>query len=253
VSSRSASLLVTAGLIVSACVFAISQAPFRGIFALPLVLFLPGYALVRLVFARREIGSMETVLLGVGLSMSISALSGLLLHLTPWGVQVGSLATWLGGLSLVFLGLAWLRRIRLQNTLPRTQRFRLRVRDGLFLAATAGVLWMGVSIIRQPAPAQSFQGYTLVWALPYEQGGPGAFKVVVRSQEFTPVEYHLRIESGGRVLAAYPVIELQPGESWEQVEYFSRTQSGDRPVEVSLYRLDDPNNIYRRVVLWVED
>jgi hypothetical protein len=215
-------------------------------------LFLPGYALVRLVFTRREIGSTETVLLSVGLSMAIGAISGLLLHIMPWGLQAGSLAVWLGGLSLVFLGLAWLRWKRQEKVLPSLQGFRLRVRDGLFLAAAAGVLGLGLLMIRQPAPAQSFQGYTLLWAHPDEQGRQGAFKVVVRSQEFTPVEYHLQIESGGRKLAAYPVIELQPGQSWELDVYFSRGHFRDRPVEVSLYRLDDPTNIYRRVVLWVE-
>ncbi|HJW91744.1 MAG TPA: DUF1616 domain-containing protein [Anaerolineales bacterium] len=252
-SKRSASLLSVAVLVITACVITLSRAPLREVFALVLVLFLPGYALVRLVFARREAGLAESLLLSAGLSLAVGALSGLVLTWTPWGVQAGSLAAVFGGLSLAALLLAWLRRERKPVTRPQGEQFRLRAMDSLLLAGVIGVLATGVLIARQPTQAQAFQGYTLLWAVPYQPGGPGFFQVGIRSQEFTPVEYHLRIEVGGRVVAAYPVFQLQPGETWEQVEIFPSAQSGDRPVEVSLYRVDDPAKVYRRVLLWIEE
>ena len=68
----------------------------RTAIAAPLVLFLPGYAIIRTAFADRW-PRFETAILAVGLSLAICALSGLVLHvagfLTPlgWSLILGGI------------------------------------------------------------------------------------------------------------------------------------------------------------------
>ena len=52
------------------------------------LLFLPGYALLQLLFPKAsEIRSLERFVLGIGLSLALVPLIGLVLSYTPWGLQ----------------------------------------------------------------------------------------------------------------------------------------------------------------------
>ncbi len=78
---------------------------------LPFILFLPGYALVLALFPENDrLEGVARASLSCGLSFVISALLGLILHYTPWGIQAVSLATTqtvaIAALSL----LAWRRQ-----------------------------------------------------------------------------------------------------------------------------------------------
>jgi len=74
----------------------ILQAPF----ALPLVLLLPGYAITAALFPKGAIGVSERLLLSLGLSICVTALGGVILNWTPWGLQPASWAVLLGGITL---------------------------------------------------------------------------------------------------------------------------------------------------------
>src|SRR5215211_7765462 len=64
----------------------------RVMLALPLVLFLPGFALTVILFKRERVGIPERLLLSLGLSVALTALIGLILNWTPWGLQPTILA-----------------------------------------------------------------------------------------------------------------------------------------------------------------
>jgi uncharacterized membrane protein len=63
----------------------------RSIFALPLVLFIPGYCLIAALFPKKgDIDLPERFMLSLGLSLAVAPLIGLGLNFTPWGIRLES-------------------------------------------------------------------------------------------------------------------------------------------------------------------
>ncbi len=67
-----------------------------------LVLFLPGYAFLQFLFPRRsELDSLERFALGIGLSLALVPLMGLILYYSPWGIQFMPITGSLSALTVV--------------------------------------------------------------------------------------------------------------------------------------------------------
>ena len=81
----------------------------RQVFGFLFVLFLPGYALVRVLF--RELDNLEKIALGIGLSISISIFVGLALNFTPYGIRFKPVLFSLTATTLVFLCVDALSRV----------------------------------------------------------------------------------------------------------------------------------------------
>jgi len=61
----------------------------RVIFGLPFLLLFPGYTLILALFPRKgEMDGIERIALSFGLSFAVSALIGLGLNYTPWGIRL---------------------------------------------------------------------------------------------------------------------------------------------------------------------
>ena len=84
---------------------------FRFVFGGLMVLFLPGYSLVGLVYSKKnELDYMTRIALSFVLSLAISTLVGLALNFTPFGITLFALALSLGALTTGLLLLTALRR-----------------------------------------------------------------------------------------------------------------------------------------------
>ena len=75
-----------------------------------LVLFLPGYSLIELLYPKKELDELTRFALSLGLSLAIVPLVGLVLNYTPFGIRLLPVALSLSGLTLVFLVLALRRK-----------------------------------------------------------------------------------------------------------------------------------------------
>lgn len=71
-----------------------------------LVLFLPGYSLIELLYYKKELDELTMFALSLGLSLALVPLVGLVLNYTPLGVRLLPVAASLSGLTLVFLIIA---------------------------------------------------------------------------------------------------------------------------------------------------
>ena len=92
----------------------------RVLFGVPLVLFIPGYALIAALFpAARDIDGIERVALSFGLSIAIVPLTGLALNYTPWGIRLDPIVICLSILTIGLCLAAQYRRARL----PADERF----------------------------------------------------------------------------------------------------------------------------------
>jgi len=71
------------------------------LFGSVLVLFLPGFSLIKLLSNTKKFDIVELIALSVGLSLPIVGLIGLLLNYTPWGIRVIPITFCVFGLILV--------------------------------------------------------------------------------------------------------------------------------------------------------
>lgn len=119
-----ASALAAVGILV----FDFTATPVRLALALPLVLLLPGYALVSALFPEGETedgpgyGALERIVLSVGLSLVIVPIAAYLANFTPYGIRLTPLVVAIVGWTVVLAVLGLLRRARLAPE----DRYRLR-------------------------------------------------------------------------------------------------------------------------------
>lgn len=98
----------------------------RVVFGIPLVLFIPGYALIAALFpAARDIDGIERVALSFGLSIALVPLTGLALNYTPFGIRLDPVVVCLSILTVGLCLAAQYRRARL----PPDERFTVPFRE----------------------------------------------------------------------------------------------------------------------------
>jgi uncharacterized membrane protein len=85
----------------------------RYAFGFVFVVFLPGYCLVNILFiGKNKIDAVEQAVLSVALSFGLAGLAGLLLGLSPIGLNFTSISVSLGAIVLVFASVAFARKLR---------------------------------------------------------------------------------------------------------------------------------------------
>jgi uncharacterized membrane protein len=223
----------------------------RLVAALPLVLFLPGYAISVAIFPRRFFGVVERLLLSLGLSLIGVALAGLALYWITVSLQAGTWAIVLSGITVCASAIAWWRRKRTHSiaALPLKPHFNLSLRDSLLLSLAILVVAAAIGLARMPTPPRGVSGYTLVWMIPAGDGNINDYRLGVSSMEFSSVSYRLQVLLDGQVIREWPELRLASGESWETSVELQSNQAGAGSVEAMLYRLDNPDVVYRHVKL----
>jgi hypothetical protein len=223
----------------------------RLIAALPLTLFLPGYAIVAAAFYQRELAPPKRLTLSVAASLMVLALGTLVLNAFPFGLRT---ASWAVFLPLVVIGTcAWaaLRRGR-PSRQPRpllASLGRPTARTAVLVGAAILVGAAAVALAQKPLPAKNADGFTVLWMLPADSREE-AVVVGVESNEQDPASYRLEVSVGAGE-SRTEEIELDPGEGETfEVEVPSPTGSRRRVV-ASLYREDRPGHLFRRVTRWL--
>jgi uncharacterized membrane protein len=85
----------------------------RVIFGVPMVLFIPGYALIAALFpGAKDIDGIERVALSFGLSIAVVPLIGLALNYTPWGIRLDPLVVSLSIFTICMCLVAQYRRVQ---------------------------------------------------------------------------------------------------------------------------------------------
>lgn len=82
----------------------------RYVFGGILILFLPGYSLIEMLYPKKELEELTRFALSIGLSLALVPLVGLVLNYTPFGIRLLPVAFSLSGLTLLFLFLALRRK-----------------------------------------------------------------------------------------------------------------------------------------------
>ena len=225
---------------------AIPPAGLSLLFAAPLLLFAPGYAIVALTFARRALPRPQVLVLSLALSLAILVLGSFVLNYLPGGLRPLS---WALLVLLVVLGCcrgAALRRVaagpRRALRRPRIGRLDAGLLLGGALLAVAALV-----LAQTTLPADKARGYTELWVTPrFEMAEIG-----VGSEEQHEASYLLRAKVGDEI-ALKQRFTLAPGET-RTVDVIAPAPAARAQVLVAaqLYRKDDPGRPYRRVFAWV--
>lgn len=223
------------------------------VFAAPLVFFLPGYAIVCAVFARRNLDTPRLLVLSFGLSLAVLTLVPLLLDPLPGGISMG---WWAIALCLVVIGAARaaaLGRRRPSRKALRRPRLKLAKQDAGLLALGLAATVAAVVLIFIPFSAKDAVGYSEMWIEPQvETAAPSAIVGVASreqgSDRFT-VEMRTNLSETPFEVTSF---ELSPGEQEQLV--VRPPVKGERPVKVSatLFR-EGFSQPYRRVAAWIPE
>lgn len=235
----------------------------RVILAFILLIYLPGYALSAALFVNQPFKPVERNLIRLGSSILLAIIAGVILNLTGLGLNASSWSAGLCGFTLIGCLIAGLRRSKAGtgSILPRKPNLRSDrkwgiiglVRGGgliLFLSVllTIGAIGLAQTPISNPA---NLQGYTLLWILPAGSDSTGAVNLGVMNGQFTTTGYDLRIMVDNQVVNEWPAINLAPGQKWEIGAELPGNRTGSTLIEAVLYKLDNPNTVYRQVNLLV--
>jgi len=222
--------------------------PARALIGLPLVLFVPGYAIVAAAFPTDRLGTIERLLFSLGASLALAALAGLLLHWTALGLRPAAWAVALGNLTLVASLVALVRR-RQKPASTRVRRIAgMTLVEGGLLGLAALLVVGALLIARDGALQQRATGFTQLWVLPDSAAKDESVRLGVSNREPSDVGYRLLVTASGTIIGSWPQITLGPDEQWEATVALPTTQPISTTVEVVLYRLDAPDTAYRRVL-----
>ncbi len=214
------------------------------VFAVPLALLAPGYAIVAATFARRDLDWPRVALLSLALSLATLVIGSFLLNYVPGGIRDISWAILLPLVTIACCRAAALRRPksgRAALPTPKISRgnaaFAL---GGLALAVAAVVLAMTT------LPAKNARGYTELWVTPQAHRTGGA-KIGVGSEEQHKTSYVLRTRVGNDTLAVRR-FTLRPGEERTIRLYTAPSADGTPvPVKAQLALAARPGQVYRQV------
>jgi uncharacterized membrane protein len=224
----------------------------RVIAALPLTLYLPGFALVAASFDGEDLPPLKRVTIEVAASLILLILGAFVLNAFPFGLTTASWAVLLA--LLVVAGCAWAARRRGRAKPADRPSFaaigRPRGRSAVMLGAAALIGAASIALAQEPLPAKHADGYTALWMLPTD-ATEEAVVVGVQSNEQDPASYRLVVSTGGESQLETYRVKLDPGaEKTFEVRVPSRS-TGKTHVVASLYRAGQPERLFRRVTRWL--
>lgn len=203
----------------------------RTLVGVPLVLLLPGYALIGMLFPAPVISGVERLLLALGTSIVLAILTGLALAATGVPLTPASWSVTLAVITLVGLAFTWLRRVWLGVRGPSLGLATMpRVAALMVAAAALGALNIvaGSQLIaaqqQAPAPVE-------LWMVPVDQQPTEAR--LGMSADGDGGAYVVQLSAGGVLLHEFD-ITLQPEQQWETVVEFT-AQARAQPIVARLY------------------
>ena len=256
-----------------------NQTPLRIIFALPILLFLPGYALIAAMFPRNtELSAIERFTLSIGLSIAIFVFDGFAISVTAWRFRPTPIIISLSLITFMLVLITLFVRLRIPDDelfyfdLTSVSEFRDSIRksdekpsdiEKALIIALVGSIIIASGMLIYAKVTFEEEKFTALYIL--GEGGkaenyttelyllePSSIIVGIENYEHAPVDYTLELKLGGYSLLKQQIPTLAHEEKWEEVVSFTPRHAGQHlKLEILLYK-DDPTTTYRSVHLWVD-
>lgn len=223
----------------------------RVVAALPLTLYLPGFALVAASFNGEGLAPLKRVTIEVAASLIVLVLGAFVLNIFPFGLTTASWAVLLALFIVICCLIAARRRGRAKPVRRPLlgKRSRPSTHTALLIGAAVLIGAASIALAQKPLPAKHAQGYTALWMLPTD-ADEEAVVVGVDSNEQDPAAYQLRVSQTEGQSQTFRV-QLDPGEEKTFEVEVPRGSTGTRHVVASLYREGEPGHLFRRVTRWL--
>jgi uncharacterized membrane protein len=279
--SHSKDLQIVAMIIILTVLFVLlpplNTSPVRTILGIPLVLFLPGYALIAALFPRKnDIDGIERLALSFGLSIAVVPLIGLGLNFTPFGIRLVPILVSLSVFTLAMLLIAYHRR----SKLPETERFEvpfsgffssLKIEVSasktridriltliLILSIFVSVIVL-IYVIVTPKEGENFTEFYILgnngkaqdYPTQLQAGKNSSVIVGITNHEYKLINYTLKVSIENQTLNTMQVT-LMHNSTWEEKVLFTPQKTGNNlKLEFLLYKEDNITAPYRDLHLWV--
>jgi len=217
-----------AALVCGAVVLLVPLTAVRAVFAAPLCLILPGYAIACACFSPRRLTGPQLAMVALALSLATLALGSLLLDAVPGGLRTGSWTLLVVLVVLAGCAVASVRRagviLPLASQAPgpgqavvalRRRRLwaSLRRADALLVIFAALMVSSALLLSRIPLRAPNAIGYTQLWMATDRAARVPTVRIGVRSAEKRRTSYRLALAIGGGAPAVVePRLTLNPGQ-----------------------------------------
>lgn len=207
-----------------------------------MTLFVPGYSLLSGLLP--SISGPVKWMMSLVLSICLSIVGGLLLNYLDGGLNVTTWSAWLGALTLLGCGIAAWRRISHPEAASSTLKW-LPDLKGVFLLLLAFSIGLLAIQVNRLSAEQAASTFTQLWALPVSSGNSPALKIGVQNHEHISENYHVYVESGGKYVADWRNIQIEPEGSWTTT--LTLDKKPVHPLNVFVFRSESPTKIYRTV------
>jgi len=255
-----------------------NQTPLRIVFALPLLLFLPGYMLIAAMFPRKdELSVIERFTLSIGLSIAIFVFDGFAISVTPWLFRPAPIVYSLTLITMILMVLTLFARLRIPEEEDRfsfhfsavskffeslqSKEKPSDIERALAIALVGSIIIASGMLIYAKVTFDE-EKFTAFYIL--GEGGkaenyskevylfePSSIIVGIENYEHAPANYTLQVNLGGYPLHEQHIM-LADGEKWkDNVSFTPKHVANHVKLEFLLYK-DGSTNPYRSVHLWVD-
>ncbi len=272
-------LLLLAGF--SIIVPPLSDSPIRMALAIPMVLFIPGYALVAALFpGKGDLDGTERIALSFGLSIAVVPLIGLLLNYTPWGIRLLPVLVSIIVFTLAMVLIAIHRRRSLGKnaftvsfrrmyasfkhemfTVQETQFDRVL---NVTLASLILILVLTFAyVVITPTHGENFSEFYVLgsdgmaenYNTQLEAGESVDVIVGIANHESTVTNYSLQVYLDNEPLnipGTFQHISLNPNETWKRpLSIVPDDTSNDMKLQYLLYKEENITDPYGDLRLWI--
>ena len=264
--------LVIGAVLTAVIAFLPSFVLIRVILGLPLILLVPGYTILAVLYPRRDdMDPVERLVFSLGLSPTTVTFIGFVINFTPWGIRLESIMGATTGFILVTSMLAVYRRqcvaakavfsLPLGNTLQSWVQHGIKPLPLLIVlgAGVLGTLLIASSLLSSFSRQERFSEFYILGEsgfladVPREVTGrtPLLVKFTVRNHEGQDTSYRIVAKDGDKELTAEDPFLLNHGATFEGELSFTLDRSAQmQRVEFLLYRVGEEAP-YRTLHLWL--
>ncbi|MDK2948693.1 Uncharacterized membrane protein [Methanolobus vulcani] len=259
----------------------LSDSPIRTALGLPMVLFLPGYALIAALFpGKNDLDGIERIALSFGLSIAVVPLIGLGLNYTPWGIRLVPILVFLTNFTILMSIVAVYRREALGldafsvpfremyesviaeiNEKPESRLDRI-LTIILVISILVSVMTL-VYVVVTPKQGEKFTEFYILgpermaddYKTQLELGESVDVIIGIVNHEYSVVNYSIVIRLNNETIETPPGlnhISLAHNVTWEKpVSFIPAVTGEDMKLQYLLYRDDNMTEPYRDLHLWI--
>lgn len=260
-------LVLLASIICLAVLQLANQPNYTTVVEFILILFLPGYALISVIYPRKDyINSPNRVVYSFASSIAITTVVGMVLNYTPYNM-ISSILEVLSVLTIILLLVAYFRR----NSAGKVNSFGVNLQGvydvfgGFFresrienilsvMLVISLVLMVSTTYITaNPTESKPYTDFSVLGAdgnavnsINITSGDSGNLTISILNHENKKTTYRLLVTSDGNVQTD-ETLTLDDKQKMDVNFNFTAGDPGTRNLEFNLYKLPDENNIYKSI------